>query len=118
MFLSAAQLEELRRDAEVAGREAWEHATRTGAQVAARTQKELQELGARTLDLVQHPLKAGGEASPAKQVKAAQAKAPRTDASPPPAPPKPGGSGTIFDSINAGARGAVDAATLGFGDKY
>jgi hypothetical protein len=119
MFLSAAQLEELRRDAEAAGRKAWDRATRTGSHAVARTTKELQELGARTLDLVQVPPKKSGGAPPAKQqVKAAQPKAPGVRAPPRPAPSKPVTPGTFLDPINAGARGAVDAATFGLGDKY
>ena len=59
---SSAQLGALRRTWADAGRQAWDKATRTGQNVLARTQSELEALGRRELALVEASAQAGAQA--------------------------------------------------------
>ena len=59
---SSAQLGALRRTWADAGRQAWDKATRTGQNVLARTQSELEALGRRELARVEALAQAGGQA--------------------------------------------------------
>jgi hypothetical protein len=117
-LLSSAELDELRRDAEAVGREAWNNATRTGHNVGARTQKELQHLGARVMDAQQRAPQSGGHVVPTPRKAGPQPSRPapaRTNAAP---SPGAGAWRRIIDPIQAGVEAATDAATLGLGDPY
>jgi len=145
--LPTEEIEALRREAEAAGRQLWNAGTRTGRSIIARTQKELEAIGAaelqrqelqrrqaeaavnsvagafRSKPASRPPASAGRERPSAPPVRATAIPPQRSGFRPSVTPDRPSdeAAGVVREAgrqILAGINGGADAATLGLADKY